>query len=128
MGKIFMVCSLKGGVGKTTTVASLAFEFAKMGYKTLAVDMDFGVRSLDIALGHENSLSPSCLDVMLGKVSLAMASDSDSRCPNLFFMSAPISADPQSDDFELPEKCFDAFFLLYKNRYLVSMDIFQYKL
>ncbi|MCB1611076.1 MAG: P-loop NTPase, partial [Xanthomonadales bacterium] len=42
MGEIIVVTSGKGGVGKTTTSASLACGFAKRGKKTAVVDFDIG--------------------------------------------------------------------------------------
>lgn len=93
MGKIIMIASLKGGVGKTTVSAALSHALARLGNRTLAVDMDFGVRSLDIAMGHENSASPSCWDVMTGRASLGVAVEEDERDGNLFFLSAPMNVD-----------------------------------
>ena len=108
MGKLIMIASLKGGVGKTTVSAALAYALAKLGHKTLAVDMDFGVRSLDIALGHENSASPSCWDVMTGKASLGIAVEEDERDGNLFFLSAPMNVD-FTYDTELTDRMLYAF-------------------
>lgn len=63
MGKIYMIGSQKGGVGKTTTTLNLAYSLAKMGKKVLAVDFDsqanlttyYGVGNtgeLDYTIGH----------------------------------------------------------------------------
>jgi chromosome partitioning protein len=38
--KVIAVCNHKGGVGKTTTVASLSAALSNKGYKVLAVDLD----------------------------------------------------------------------------------------
>lgn len=38
--KIISVCNHKGGVGKTTTVASVGTALAKLGYRVLLVDLD----------------------------------------------------------------------------------------
>lgn len=40
MGKIIAFINQKGGVGKTTTTASIAAGMAKLGLKTLAIDLD----------------------------------------------------------------------------------------
>lgn len=109
MGKIIIVASLKGGVGKTTLSAALSASLSDLGKKVLAVDMDFGIRSLDIALGHENSTAPDCYDVINGKASLAVAAENNPRHKNLYFLSAPMREDPNSDSFSLPPKRFEAF-------------------
>ncbi len=45
--EIIVVTSGKGGVGKTTTSASLATGLAMAGKKTAVIDFDVGLRSLD---------------------------------------------------------------------------------
>ena len=40
MIKVFGVCMHKGGVGKTTSVINLGYEFARLGLKTLIIDSD----------------------------------------------------------------------------------------
>ena len=116
MGKIIMIASLKGGVGKTTVSAALSHALAKLGNRTLAVDMDFGVRSLDIALGHENSTSPSCWDVMTGRASLGVAVEEDERDKNLFFLSAPMNVDCTYDT-GLTDRMLTSFLKAVKKEY-----------
>lgn len=53
MGKIFMIGSQKGGVGKTTTTLNLAYSLQKMGKKVLAVDFD-SQANLTTCFGIEN--------------------------------------------------------------------------
>lgn len=53
MGKIYMIGSQKGGVGKTTTTLNLAYFLQKMGKKVLAVDFD-SQANLTTCFGIEN--------------------------------------------------------------------------
>ncbi len=55
MGKIIGVVSLKGGVGKTSVVASLGSAFSEIGKKVLLVDGNLSSPSLGL---HFNILSP----------------------------------------------------------------------
>ena len=47
-----MVVSGKGGTGKTTITANLGAVFAEKGNKVLLIDLDMGMRNLDLALGN----------------------------------------------------------------------------
>ena len=67
MGKIYAVTSGKGGVGKSTFSAGLACTYAGMGKKVLLIDMDAGLRCLDLMLGVSGSLVFDISDVLLGK-------------------------------------------------------------
>jgi MinD-like ATPase involved in chromosome partitioning or flagellar assembly len=46
--KVVVVTSGKGGVGKTTTAASIAYGLAEMGHSTVVIDFDIGLRNLDV--------------------------------------------------------------------------------
>ena len=54
MGKVYMCGSFKGGVGKTVTTFNLAYSFAAMGKKVLAVDFD-SQANLSTCFGMENA-------------------------------------------------------------------------
>jgi len=86
-----MITSCKGGVGKTTVSSLIAASLAARGKKVIAVDMDFGVRSLDIALGFENSVCADAYQLMNGECTTENAYTFDPSLPNLFFMPAPRS-------------------------------------
>ena len=49
--KIITITSGKGGVGKTTAVASLGIALAARGQKVVCVDGDIGLRTLDVIMG-----------------------------------------------------------------------------
>lgn len=68
MGKVFMIGSQKGGVGKTTTTLNLAYSLAKMGKKVLAVDFD-SQANLTTCYGIEN---PGELDYTIGHLMMAV--------------------------------------------------------
>lgn len=50
MGCIITVASGKGGVGKTTVSANLAYAISDKGFSVAVIDMDLGLSSLDLAL------------------------------------------------------------------------------
>ncbi|KAA0873977.1 septum site-determining protein MinD [Nitrincola tapanii] len=55
-GKIIVVTSGKGGVGKTTSSASLGAGLALAGKKTVVIDFDVGLRNLDLIMGCERKV------------------------------------------------------------------------
>lgn len=66
MGKVYVVTSGKGGVGKTTTTANLGAALALRGKRTLLIDTDTGLRNLDIALGLDGGIVYDLVDVVSG--------------------------------------------------------------
>ena len=51
MGTVIAVTSGKGGTGKTSVTGGVAAWLALMGRSVLCIDMDIGLRNLDISLG-----------------------------------------------------------------------------
>ncbi len=88
MGEITAVTSGKGGAGKTMFASNLASILAMQGRKVLLIDMNTGLRNLDICLGLENRIIFDMADVIIGICSLKKAIVRDSRFPALFLMSA----------------------------------------
>ena len=84
MGRVVTVTSGKGGVGKSTTSASLSMGLAMRGYKTLVIDFDIGLRNLDLLLGHEKRVLFDIVNVMNGEVPLDQAVIRDHRCESLY--------------------------------------------
>ena len=86
-----MITSLKGGVGKSTVTANLALALAKEGRRTLAVDCDFTMRTLDLIMGHEDDVVYDICDIIRNDTPLEKAVIQDSRSENLYFCAAPYS-------------------------------------
>ena len=89
MGKIIITASGKGGTGKTTTTANLGAALALRGHLTAVVDMDMGLRNLDIVLGLESDIVYDISDVIDGGCSLDDAVIKDRKFENLYFIPAP---------------------------------------
>ncbi len=67
MGKVFAITSGKGGVGKSTVAVGLGMAFCRKGEKVLLVDMDEGLRCLDLMLGLDKSTVFDLSDILMGK-------------------------------------------------------------
>lgn len=67
MGKVFAVTSGKGGVGKSTVSVGLGLAFCSLGKSVLLVDMDEGLRCLDLMLGIEKETVLDLADVLTGR-------------------------------------------------------------
>jgi septum site-determining protein MinD len=86
--KIIVVTSGKGGVGKTTTSASIAMGLANLGKKTVVIDFDIGLRNLDIVMGCERRVVYDFVHVMqdIKKLNQALIKVKDNE--NLFILAA----------------------------------------
>ncbi len=84
--KRMMVTSKKGGVGKSTVSANLAFAFARMGMRTMLVDLDLSNRSLDLFLGCEDSVIYDLGDLLSGRATLDDTVLASQKTKNLFFL------------------------------------------
>ena len=62
--RVILICSGKGGVGKTTLTANLGISLARQGLKTAVLDADFGLRNLDLLLGLENRIVYTAQEVL----------------------------------------------------------------
>lgn len=96
---VFAVTSGKGGVGKSTVSVGLAFAFAKKGKRVLLVDMDEGLRCLDLMLGIDKTAVFDLSDVLTGTAVEDAVYASPLR-ENLFLIPAPSDVG-MIDAFEL---------------------------
>lgn len=93
MAKIIVVTSGKGGVGKTTTSASLAAGLAAKGHKTAVIDFDIGLRNLDLVMGCERRVVYDLVNVVQEEATLKQALIKDKSCENLFILAASQTRD-----------------------------------
>ena len=73
MGTVITVTSGKGGTGKTTVTGGVASCLARLGKSVLCIDMDIGLRNLDISLGLSDRALMDFADVALGNCHRAHA-------------------------------------------------------
>ena len=91
--EIIVVTSGKGGVGKTTTSASLATGLAMAGKKTAVIDFDVGLRNLDLIMGCERRVVYDLINVIHKEANLNQALIKDKQCENLFVLAASQTRD-----------------------------------
>jgi septum site-determining protein MinD len=107
LGEIIVVTSGKGGVGKTTTSASLACGFARRGKKVAVVDFDIGLRNLDLIMGCERRVVYDFVNVINGDCTLRQALIRDKRFDNLSVLAASQTKDKDALTQEGVEKVID---------------------
>jgi len=93
LAEIIVVTSGKGGVGKTTSSASIATGLARRGKKVAVIDFDVGLRNLDLIMGCERRVVYDFVNVIQGEASLKQALIKDKRHDNLFVLAASQTRD-----------------------------------
>jgi len=86
LGRVIVVTSGKGGVGKTTSSAALSAGLAKQGFKTVVIDFDVGLRNLDMTMGCERRVVFDFINVIQGDAKLKQALIKDKRVETLFIL------------------------------------------
>jgi septum site-determining protein MinD len=87
MGRVILIASGKGGVGKSVFTTNLGAIYAERGLKTLLIDMNIGLRNLDIYMGLENKVIFDMADVLAGIIPFRKAIVRDRRFQSLFLLS-----------------------------------------
>lgn len=113
MGQVLAVISGKGGTGKTTVSAGIAACLAAEGRRVLAIDLDIGLRNLDISLGMAESAPLSFGEVLSGAYDLDQIMPHP-EIPNLYLLTAPVNQAPEDIDIaafcammDRIRRCFD---------------------
>ena len=94
MGKVIVVTSGKGGVGKTTSTAALGAALAQRNEKTVVIDFDVGLRNLDLVMGAERRVVFDLVNVIQG----------DAKLPQAFLLPASQTRDKDNLTAEGVEK------------------------
>jgi septum site-determining protein MinD len=105
--EIIVVTSGKGGVGKTTTSASLACGLARRGKKVAVIDFDIGLRNLDLIMGCERRVVYDFVNVIQGECTLRQALIKDKRLETLFVLAASQTRDKDALSPEGVRRVFD---------------------
>ena len=111
MGICLATTSGKGGTGKSTVSCGLALSFAKMNKTVLLIDMDEGLRCLDLLLGVDHKIVFDLSDVLNG-APISNGIYSLPQNPNISVIPAPaqigdISSDALSLFAKKVKKMFD---------------------
>ena len=93
MSKVIVVTSGKGGVGKTTSTASIGAALAQSGQRVCVVDFDVGLRNLDLVLGAERRVVYDFINVAQGDARLTQALIRDKRVDTLYLLAASQTRD-----------------------------------
>ncbi len=104
MSKVIVVTSGKGGVGKTTSTASIGAALAQSGQKVCVVDFDVGLRNLDLVLGAERRVVYDLINVAQGDAKLAQALIRDKRVDSLSLLAASQTRDKDALTYEGVER------------------------
>ncbi len=88
MGICLATTSGKGGTGKSTVSCGLSLAFANMGKSVLLIDMDEGLRCLDLLLGIDHKVVFDLSDILNG-APIANATYTLTQNPQISVIPAP---------------------------------------
>jgi septum site-determining protein MinD len=88
MGRVVVVTSGKGGVGKTTSTAALGAALARSGRRVAVVDFDVGLRNLDLVMGAERRVVFDLINVVQGTARVSQALIADQHLDTLYLLPA----------------------------------------
>ncbi len=85
------ITSGKGGTGKTSFTGGVGSCLAALGQRVLCVDMDVGLRNLDINLGLTDRAVMDFTDVLSGRCELKLAATAHPDIQGLHLLTAPMT-------------------------------------
>lgn len=89
MATVLMIASGKGGTGKSTVATYIATELAQKNFKTLLIELDAGLRSIDVISGIEQTAVFDIGDVLQGRCDPYRAMSASPHSANLSIIAAP---------------------------------------
>ena len=95
MSTVIVITSGKGGTGKTSLTAGLGSCLAALGKQVLCIDMDVGLRNLDLSLGLSDRALMDFTDVLSGRCSLERAAVPHPVIQGLSLITAPVTLPEQ---------------------------------
>lgn len=90
MGNIISITSGKGGTGKTTICAGLGHAIALHNKKVLIIELDIGLRALDIMLGLDDKVVYDLGDILNQTCKISDAILQNEKYPNIHFIASPV--------------------------------------
>jgi septum site-determining protein MinD len=99
MGKIILIASGKGGTGKTMFSVNLGCVLSGLGKNVVIVDLDMGMRNLDMYLGLEGKVVYDTYDALKGVCRTRQALIKDDKFKHLSI----IAASPINDLHSIPK-------------------------
>lgn len=104
-GKISLIASGKGGVGKSSVCCFVGDALTRLGRKVLIIELDCGLRSLDIMLGVCDKIVFDLNDVLSGRCVASKAIVTCDYNPSLFLLPASQNEQASIDVSQLMELC-----------------------
>ena len=95
MSTVIVITSGKGGTGKTSLTAGLGSCLAALGKQVLCMDMDIGLRNLDLSLGLSDRALMDFTAVLCGRCSLEKAAVPHPVIQGLHLITAPVNLPEQ---------------------------------
>lgn len=108
IGTAIVITSGKGGTGKTSMTAGIAVALSQMGRQVLCIDMDIGLRNLDLSLGLSDRALMDFSDVALGRCSLTRGAVAHPDLLGLSLLTAPLSIPRELEDGHIKQLISDA--------------------
>ena len=91
LNNVYVITSGKGGAGKSTVTAHLGVQLTKLNKRVLLIDMDEGLRSLDLMLNVSSHTLFDVSDIIKGNCTVNQAVIPVRQCQNLYLLPAPVT-------------------------------------